>query len=62
MEKMFLRVADVMEILGVSESYAYKKCRKWDFRRFREESIPNSSMNTSIRQRIMKGGMFDAGI
>ena len=28
MEKMFLRVADVMEILGVSESYAYKLIRK----------------------------------
>lgn len=28
MEKMFLRVADVEEILGVSESYAYKLIRK----------------------------------
>ena len=28
MEKMFLRVADVEEILGVSESYAYKMIRK----------------------------------
>ena len=28
MEKMFLRVSDVEEILGVSESYAYKLIRK----------------------------------
>ena len=28
MEKMFLRVSDVGEILGVSESYAYKLIRK----------------------------------
>ena len=28
MEKIFLRVADVEEILGVSESYAYKLIRK----------------------------------
>ena len=28
MEKMFFRVADVEEILGVSESYAYKLIRK----------------------------------
>ena len=28
MEKMFLRVADGEEILGVSESYAYKLIRK----------------------------------
>lgn len=28
MEKMFLRVADVEEILGVLESYAYKLIRK----------------------------------
>ena len=28
MEKMFLRVSDVEEILGVSESYAYKLMRK----------------------------------
>ena len=26
--KIFLRVADVMEILGVSENYAYKLIRK----------------------------------
>jgi hypothetical protein len=28
MEKMFLRVTDVQEILGVSQSYAYKLMRK----------------------------------
>ena len=28
MTKMFLRVSDVSEILGVSESYAYKLIRK----------------------------------
>ncbi|ETP71233.1 hypothetical protein UYO_2826 [Lachnospiraceae bacterium JC7] len=28
MSKMFLRVSDVAEILGVSESYAYKLIRK----------------------------------
>lgn len=28
MSKMFLRVSDVSEILGVSESYAYKLIRK----------------------------------
>ncbi|MCF0128034.1 MAG: DNA-binding protein [Pseudobutyrivibrio sp.] len=28
MEKMFLRVSDVEEILGVSQSYAYKLIRR----------------------------------
>lgn len=28
MEKMFLKVADVMKVLDVSESYAYKLIRK----------------------------------
>ena len=28
MEKMFLKVSDVMKVLDVSESYAYKSIRK----------------------------------
>ena len=61
MEKMFLRVSDVEEILGVSESLT-KKCRIWDFRPYREELIQNSSMSISIRLRIMRGGMHNAGL
>ena len=69
MEKMFLRVADVMEILGVSESYAYKLIRKLNkemqemgFQTIQGRIDTKFFYEHSIRQRIMKGGMLNAGI
>ncbi len=47
MVKMFLRVADVMEILGVSESYAYKLIRKLN-----KEAFPRSISSWTSRSPI----------
>ena len=62
MEKMFMRVDEVMEALEVSESYAYKlikrtgSWKRWDARPSPVELTASIFTSSSMEQNHMMGG------
>ena len=59
MEKMFMRVSEVMEALDVSESYAYKLIRKLNKELEKTGCV---TIPGRIDRSHMKGGIRSAGI
>ena len=65
MSKMFMNVKEVMEVLEVSESYAYKlmkrlnrNCRQWDVRQSQGKvDREYFFMSSSMEQDRMMGGI-----
>ena len=69
MSKMFMNVKEVMEVLEVSESYAYKlmkrqtgNCRQWDARQSQEKLNGSIFMSSSMEQDRMMGGIRDGNL
>lgn len=69
MEKMFMRVSDVMETLDVSESYAYKLIRKLNKELEKRDVLrspvgltASSFTNSFTVHSHTKGGIRSAGI
>lgn len=69
MSKMFMNVKEVMEVLEVSESYAYKlmkrlnrEYRRWDVRPLQERLTGNISMSSSMEQDRMMGGIRNGNL
>lgn len=69
MEKMFMRVSEVMEALDVSESYAYKLIRKLNKELEKTGCVtipgridPSFFMNSFTVHSHTKGGIRSAGI
>ena len=58
MSKMFMNVKEVMEVLEVSESYAYKLMKRLN----RERLTGNISMSSSMEQDRMMGGIRNGNL